>query len=263
MIENSTMIGLGFSVICSLIIPIAMFIYCIFSKQKVLKSFVVGVLVFFISQMVIRVPIISYVLPNQIWYMKLSTNPYLYGAFLGLTAGIFEEVGRYIGFKYFLKKNHRYIDGISFGLGHWGVEALLIVGVNAVVFLGGSIAIKNGVDYNSSEMLSVIFAQSSSLTTTNAFLMGVERLLTMSIHVSFSMIVLYGVKSKKIKYLIYAILLHGLVDAGVVILPQVFNFSIIGMEIYVLIWALVLLYSILKIKKLYNKIDNKECKNQI
>ena len=263
MIENSVIMGLVFSVLSALVLPLGMFVYCIFSKKKILKPFIIGALVFFISQIVLRIPIISYILPNQIWYIKLSTNPYLYGIFLGLTAGIFEEVGRYIGFKYLLKKKHRYIDGISFGLGHWGVEALLIVGVNAALFLGGIIAIKSGVDYNSSNLLNIIFNQSASITTVNAFAMGLERMFTMSIHVALSMIVLYGVKSKQIKYLFIAILLHGIVDAGVVILPQIFNLNIVGMEIYVFIWSLLFLYFILKIKDLYKNIDDLKYESQI
>lgn len=257
MIENSVIVGLCFSTIVTLIAPIVIFIYCIFSKKKILKSFVVGILVFFISQIILRIPIISYILPNQIWYMKLSLNPYLYGIFLGLTAGIFEEVGRYIGFKYFLKNNYRYIDGLYFGFGHWGIEALLLVGINAVIFLFGFIAIKSGVDYNSSSLLSLLFSQSSSLTTMNSFIMGVERLLTMSVHISLTMIVLYGIKTNKIRYLFIAILLHGLVDAGVVILPQRFNVSILGMEIYLLILSLIFLYFIFRFKEVFAKLDDK------
>lgn len=40
-------------------------------------------------------PLLSYVFPNQIWYMRLSLNHYSHSIFLGLTAGIFEEVGIY------------------------------------------------------------------------------------------------------------------------------------------------------------------------
>ncbi|MEG1408420.1 MAG: YhfC family glutamic-type intramembrane protease, partial [Terrisporobacter sp.] len=106
-------IGLGLSLLISFVTPIAMLIYCICKRRKMLKPFIIGVLVFFISQIVLRLPLLSFVLPNQIWYMKLSLNPYLLSIFLGLTAGIFEEVGRYIGFKYFLKNNQEYNDGIG------------------------------------------------------------------------------------------------------------------------------------------------------
>ena len=133
MIEVGTKIGLIISALIAFIVPILMLIYHIIYKKQRLKPFIVGVLVFFISQIVLRLPILSYVLPNQLWYMRISLNPYLYSIFLGLTAGIFEEIGRYIGFKYFLKNNQKYDDGLSFGFGHWGVEALFIVGINAVV----------------------------------------------------------------------------------------------------------------------------------
>ncbi len=232
-------VGLGFSVLITLIIPISILIYCIAIKKKIVKPFLVGCLAFFISQIVLRVPILNYVLPNQIWFIKLSTNPYLYGLFLGLTAGIFEEVARYIGFRYLLKNNRRYIDGLSFGFGHWGIEAVLITGINtfAILFLpiGQEIA--------------------ATMTTTNAFLIGIERLLTMSIHIACSIIVLYAVKSSKIKYLFAAILLHTVVDAPIVILPALFNIGAIGMEIYLLIIALICLYIIFKLKDSIEKIN--------
>lgn len=238
MIEIGTKIGLILSALIAFITPILMLIYHIVYKKQRLKPFIVGVLVFFISQIVLRLPILSYVLPNQLWYMRLSLNPYLYSIFLGLTAGIFEEVGRYIAFKYFLKNNQRYDDGISFGFGHWGVEALLIVGINAVVLL-----------------FSPSLLESSSLNTVNAFLMGLERLFVISIHVGLSIIVLYSVSLNKISYLFVAIILHGIIDAGIGILPQLFNMGSIGMEIYVLIWGLGFLYLIYKFKEKFKQLE--------
>lgn len=95
MIEIGTKIGLVISFVISFVTPILMLIYYMVRKKQKLKPFIVGVLVFFISQIMLRLPLLSYVFPNQIWYMRLSLNPYLYSIFLGLTAGIFEEVGRY------------------------------------------------------------------------------------------------------------------------------------------------------------------------
>lgn len=233
--------GLIFSSIITVVVPILMLIYYFFNKRKELKPFIVGVLVFFISQILFRLPLLYFVLPNQIWYMKLSVNPYLYSIFLGLTAGIFEEVGRYIGFKYFLKNNQKYEDGLAFGFGHWGVEALLIVGINAIVLL-----------FNTS------LAQTTGLNTLNSYLMGIERILALSLHVGFTMIVLYGIRLNKIKYLFIAIILHGMVDAGLGILPALINIGIIGVETYVLIWALGFIYLIYKLKLKFKMIDNKE-----
>lgn len=240
MIEIGIKIGLILSAVIAFVIPLLMLFYYIFNKKEMLKPFIVGVSVFFISQILLRLPLLTYVLANQNWYMKLSLNPYLYSIFLGLTAGIFEEVGRYIGFKYFLKNNKKYNDGLSFGFGHWGVEAFIIVGINAVVLL-----------------FSPNLIELSNISTINAFLMGLERLFVLSVHVGFSTIVLYGIRLNKISYLFVAIILHGILDAGVGILPQLFNMGAISMEIYVLIWSLGFLYLIYKFKMKFNKLENK------
>lgn len=241
MIETWTIIGLILSVIITFITPISMLIYYIFYKRQRLKPFVVGVLIFFVSQIILRLPLLYFVLPNQSWYIRLSLNPYLYSIFLGLTAGIFEEVGRYFGLRYLLKNNQRYNDGLSFGFGHWAIEALLIVGINIVVLL-----------FNPS------LIQTLGLSTTNAFLMGLERLLVLSVHVGLSIIVLYGIRLNKILYLFVAIILHGILDAGIGILPQFFNIGSVGMEIYVLIWGLGFLYLIYKFKEKFKKIKFKD-----
>lgn len=238
MIELETKIGLVISVVISFVTPILMLIYYMVHKKQKLKPFIVGVLVFFISQIMLRLPLLSYVFQNQIWYMKLSLNPYLYSIFLGLTAGIFEEVGRYIGFKYFLKNNQKYDDGLSFGFGHWAIEALLIVGINAIILL-----------------FSHNLFEASGLSITNAFMMGMERLFVISVHVGFSIIVLYSVRLNKISYLFIAIILHGIIDAGIGILPQIFNMGTIGIEIYVLIWGLGFLYLIYKLKLKFTKME--------
>lgn len=238
MIEIGTKIGLVISFVISFVTPILMLIYYMVRKKQKLKPFIVGVLVFFISQIMLRLPLLSYVFPNQIWYMRLSLNPYLYSIFLGLTAGIFEEVGRYIGFKYFLKNNQKYDDGLSFGFGHWAIEALLIVGINAIILL-----------------FSHNLLEASGLSITNAFMMGMERLFVLSVHVGLSIIVLYSVRLNKISYLFIAIILHGIIDVGIGILPQIFNMGTIGIEIYLLIWGLGFLYLIYKLKLKFTKME--------
>ena len=68
-----------------------------------------------------------------------------------------------------------------------------------------------------------------------AFMMGMERLFVLSVHVGFS--------------------IHGIIDGGIGILPQIFNMESIGIEIYVLIWGLVFLYLIYKLKLRFTKME--------
>ena len=48
------------------------------------------------------------------------------------TAGLFEETGRLVVMLLLLKAFHRLADGLAFGLGHGGLEAMLLVGLTYV-----------------------------------------------------------------------------------------------------------------------------------
>ena len=71
-------------------------------------------------------------------------QPIIYSLYGGLMAGIFEETGRYFSFKWFLKKENRIQDGVSYGIGHGGIEAMLIVGTTYLNNLIFSILINQG-----------------------------------------------------------------------------------------------------------------------
>ncbi|MEG1311013.1 MAG: YhfC family glutamic-type intramembrane protease [Romboutsia sp.] len=254
MIESSVIVSLAVSTLICFLIPIISFIYFAKKHKKVPKSFLVGMLIFFVSQMLIRIPILIYILPNMMWFIKMQTNPYIYGIFLGLTAGIFEEVGRYVAFKYLLKNNREFDDGISYGFGHGGIEAILLTGVSCLSTLIICIIINNGtININSSGALSSLYNQCISLTPGLALISGIERISAMAIHIGLSMIVLYGVRNRKMIYLFIAILVHTLINAPLVIFPQVFGVGIVGVEIYVFICGLVLAGFSIYSKKLYQK----------
>ncbi|PKG23375.1 hypothetical protein CWS01_12215 [Niallia nealsonii] len=91
-----------------------------------------GVLIFFVSSQVLEKILHIAVLAPTGTQLKWSANPYLFALYGGLAAGIFEEIGRFFAFKLLLKKNHQYRDGLSYGLGHDGIEAILIRGVSAL-----------------------------------------------------------------------------------------------------------------------------------
>lgn len=257
MVDKSVIVSLSISVMICFLIPLGALVYFIKSKNKTVRPFLVGMLVFVVFQMVLRIPILLYVLPNFEWYLKLSTNPWLYGIFLGVTAGIFEEVGRYLGFKYMLIKNHRYIDGISFGFGHGGIEAILITGISVFSTLVMAIMINSG-----ASVPEVLANQITSLSSTQAILGGVERVFAMIIHIGLSVIVLYGIRVKKLRYLGLAILIHTVVNAPIVILLQVFGVGVLGIEFYILICAVVMLLLTFKFKAIYDK-EEKLIKREI
>ena len=117
----------------------------------------------------------------------------LYWVLAAFSAGIFEEGGRWLLFRRFLK-NSSPIDALAFGIGHGGTEAFLLVGLNAVLlpWMGGLTA----VTVSGGEFL----------------LSGMERLLAMSAHLAWSVMVWRGVTAGKAGFLFVAVGSHGLFD---------------------------------------------------
>src|SRR5690625_2683858 len=64
-----------------------------------------------------------------------------YGA---LMAGVFEEVGRYIMMRFALKKYRDWQDGLAFGIGHGGIESILILGLSNLTMIIYAIQINAG-----------------------------------------------------------------------------------------------------------------------
>lgn len=190
------MFGVIFAIFISVILPITAFVYAVLTKRWF--PFVFGILAFTISQLMIRIPLLDYLQTNSTKFILLSTSqPILYSLILGLSAGVFEEVARYL-FMRFLMKDKDWTSGFVFGLGHGGIEALLLVGIGAI---------------------SILFSPLVSLYGAEYFIGGAERFFAISLHVALSIIVLRSVVEKRLIYLFIAILIHGLGNSLIGIIP--------------------------------------------
>ncbi|HYE08596.1 MAG TPA: YhfC family glutamic-type intramembrane protease, partial [Patescibacteria group bacterium] len=213
MVNNLSIAFMIVTLLICFLLPAALVVY-FYKRHKIsLIAVLWGAIVFLVSQVATRIPLLT-ILGKQQWYMEMSSNIYLIALFLGLTAGLFEEVGRYIVMKFFMKKSLSWKSGIAFGIGHGGIEAMVIVGLTILNYLIMSFMINSGVFES---MIAANLPQGvaeqikSMLVDTPAinFLAGgFERIMTMIIQIAFSVIVLYSVKFKKPVYLLYAILLH-------------------------------------------------------
>lgn len=215
------------------------------------RIFFIGMLAFIVSQ-VAHIPFNQLVLNpiltrfNITLSTETATIPLLIASIaLGLSAGIFEEVTRYIWYRFFLKQDRSWNDGAMLGLGHGGVEAIL-VGLSSIISFIQISAYKN-MD------LSILgdqaeLAQQAITTYLNTewhtFLYGsLERFSAVMIHVALSIIVLQVFRKKNIGYLFLAILIHALFDAFAVFgsirfsIP-VIEFTILAVAILTLIYAI-------------------------
>ena len=159
---------------------------------------------------------------GNIWYYAL------YG---GLAAGVFEETGRFIAMKWLLKKEPgTALTAVGYGVGHGGIELLLIFGLSMISNVAVAAMINSGqaetlLATAPAAALEQMQAQFQQLQDASAwtFLTGIwERISAIILQLSLSVLVWAAVR-KGGKYLWLfpaAILIHFLVDAGAVVLSK-------------------------------------------
>lgn len=209
--------GLIFTILISIGLPLVTLLYAFWKKHYI--PYMLGVLAFVVSQILIRIPILNYLNGNSTAFSMFSVmQPVLFVIMLSLSAGIFEEIARFIAMRYFMKQRD-WRSGFLFGAGHGGIEAILIVGIPVV---------------------SLLLSQTVAGNTDSYFASGIERFFAMIVHIGLSFIVLQAVVQKKFRYVIFATLIHGVVNtiAGIIPLYVPGKRGIIVVEILIAICAL-------------------------
>lgn len=232
----ATILAAGFSLLLCFAIPLGGLIYMQKKGWHIGRAFLVGMLTFTVSQMAIRIPLLMAVLPRMDWYLILSSNPYAHGVFLAITAGLFEETGRFLFIKGLLKKNRRYVDGIAFGLGHGGIEAMALTGLTMLNTLVVMVAINLGAFEQLAAgqpeaVVRTLLQQYLALGPLDLLLGGAERIFAITLHIGLSLVVLQGInKGRGLYYLVAAILIHGAVDFIAVVMTTAMHVSALAIE---------------------------------
>ncbi|WP_256682622.1 YhfC family glutamic-type intramembrane protease [Pseudobacillus badius] len=139
--------------------------------------------------------------------LKRTDHPFFYALYGGLASALFEELGRYLVFLLLLKRSRQFGDGVSLGIGHGGVEAVLVGALGAVIAFIYAMMIDNGpFETNLSvlppEQISQLKTQIMETGFTAYLLAGLERAGAMVMQIMFSVMVLFGVKSGTFKYVL-------------------------------------------------------------
>lgn len=242
MIPVSTIIACCITLLISLILPVLVLI--VFAakhrKQGILSAWLLGAAGFFVTQILIRLPILT-ALQAQSWFLSFAQNHlFAYAFSLAFTAGLFELAGRFAVAK-LMRKRLTLRRSLAAGLGHGGIEAMIIVGItyiNNLAYIAminpGSFdtvlaqAAALGVDVSQLELIK----QQLLTASPGLFLLaGLERILAMTGHVAMSMLVCYGVAHRKVSIcLLLCLGIHTLMDltAGIsLVLPQSVAYPII------------------------------------
>jgi len=259
MIQTSSIIYMCISILVAIGLPI--FLVVFFKKREgiSLKFVFFGVITFIFFQMLTRIPILTYLQTQDFFINKIVSNKIVLALFLGITAALFEEIGRFIVFKLFLKRERSWKNGLAFGIGHGGIEAILLLGMTYINQVVLSIMFNTGGISNvaaSTKLPIETITQMRDIIANTApymFLVGgLERVFAIGLQIALSIMVLYSVKTKKYRYLIFALIIHAAVDIAVTICAPI---SILIAEGFMLVVFVLSLVYINKSRCAYKNID--------
>lgn len=275
MISASTIIAVCVTLFISLILPLVVYIvYGVKNKGKgVWTAWLLGAAGFFVMQVVIRVPIVNMLSMLPDFTLFVQRHYVLYCLILAVTAALFEVIGRYVVAK-IMSKKLSFTRGIAAGLGHGGIEAMVLIGMTYINNLLYIVMINSGtydtVIEQTVEMgmdASPLLTIRETLLVTSAgmfYLAGYERILTMILHTALSLLVCYFVwKKKDVQGIIVCAVIHTIVDfvspllsglstdyLGTVISQNMAYILIYTFLTFVAVGSVVLMS---KIKKLWNE----------
>jgi uncharacterized membrane protein YhfC len=233
--------------------PIGLAIYLVRRYKTHWSTFGIGVMTLILSQvghipfnlLVLNPVVDQWGLDNQV-LMDLV----VYGLLYGLSAGLFEEVTRYLGYRLWIKRERNWESAVMYGAGHGGIESIIIGGIVLYGFIQ-AIALRNVdlVTMIDPEQLETARAQLAAYWAAPwhlAILGAVERFATILFHLSASVLVLQSFTRKNILWIILAVFWHTLLDAVSVIASQTWNPYVT--EAIILVMGLLSLGIVLKLK---------------
>lgn len=190
--------------------------------------FCVGILTFIGSQ--------TYHIPLNNWLGDLGVigpvaadAPDLWrtAVIVGLSAGLSETIARVLGYWFLFRRQmaERFEDGLLVGLGHGGVEAMIVGGVFTAGSLSSLWAIRN-VDLSTLGMtaaeLTVVTQQLTVVQETPWLVFGAvfERLIAMTLHVVISVLVWHAFKRRQVWPVLLGAAWHAVLDGAAVYAAQ-------------------------------------------
>jgi uncharacterized membrane protein YhfC len=191
------------------------------------------------------------ILSEQIAHLSELARLLISAAFLGLSAALFEEGARFIGYWRWAKDARTWGKGMMLGAGHGGAEAIILgvlVAINTVFLLA----------WKNDRLIGLIPAEQEPLISASldsffavpwyATLLGaVERFFAIILQLSFSLMVMLTFVKRQPMWFAAAILMHAIVDAVAVI--AVARWGIYTAEILIALMALAGLFFVLWLRE--------------
>jgi uncharacterized membrane protein YhfC len=152
---------------------------------------------------------------------SVLSNLLILATFLGLSSGVFEEVARYITYRYWAKNARTWGRGLMLGAGHGGIESILVGVLGGVNIIGIYFISQNQLlETIPADQVAIVQQQIAAVLSTpwyGILLGALERLFSLCFHLSASLLVMQVFIRRRIIWLFLAILWHALTNFTAVV----------------------------------------------
>lgn len=230
-VGTSQMLLLVVGTILFITVPLIIAILWTKKKKERFSTILVGAATFILFAILLEKPIQNIlVFPTQMGLSEhaasrfINARPVLWALIVGLFPGVFEETGRLVTFKTVLRKRKNRETSISHGIGHGGIEVMLILGLTYATYVAYAFMINSGTFGTMIEQIAAqapdqveqgyaIAKQLATFSVGDLLINIIERVFAFMFHTGASMLVFYACKDKK-KFWLYplAILIHTVID---------------------------------------------------
>ena len=234
---------LGIIVVLILVIGLGVFLTRKFNLGW--RLYWIGAALFILAQ-ILHIPfnfLLTYLFRNNILPVPPENYQLLFNAvLLGLSAGLFEELIRYAGLRWWAKDARSWAKGLLFGSGWGGIEAIIfyvvVLSLNYIIFAAlRSQDLSNQLSPEQMAPLQQGMNLFWSVSWYDSLLGAVERIFVLPIQISLTILVLQVFTRGQSRWLWIAIAWHTLLDAVVII--SISNWGVYVTEGFVGLFALI------------------------
>ena len=224
--DTSVIAGYFVQGAASILLAVVLLIIWQRRTHEKIQPVVAGAVMFFAFAVVIKV-IPAYLLTGADTPLAKTVRetPVLYYLVGGILAGLLEETGRFIAYRFFLKKYTGRRTAISYGIGHGGFEAAYFgmsfasIGVMGILINQGQIG--QVIGDLPAEQVPAALEQLHGFADTTFFMQCsgiIERISAVFIQIAASIMVFAAVHDRRKRWLFpLAMLLHAAIDFGCIL----------------------------------------------
>ena len=224
MIEQNILNAMLQTGVLAITIPVVLIVAWKMYTKRSLVPFWVGIMVFIaFSRMLEMIPHSLFLLSSNPVSKGINGNVVLYVIYAATVAALFEETGRYLAFRFVLTKHPNKETAVTYGIGHGGIECVLVLGVTYIQYYAYGQLINSGSmdkmlsaykdSSQSVDALNQLITNIKGVTKMTCYMADLERISAMMVQIALSILVFQAVYVAGKKYMYWvAVALHFLTD---------------------------------------------------